>query len=107
MIYTEEMKRKINAAGLHVIEFKLYVKKFNETMETLNDDVKKIAELLAKIISESAQKLRESFGYLISLKQDLVKIPTKQRYKFVRKIGSENYHGFFLRKQIHRARSCC
>lgn len=34
MIYTEEMKRKINAAGLHVIEFKLYVKKFNETMET-------------------------------------------------------------------------
>ena len=107
MIYTEEMKHQINVAGFQVIEFKLYVKKFNEIMEALKDAVKKIAEFLAKMISEAAKKLRESFGDLIDLKQELVKIPPKQRYKFVRKIGAENYQGFFLRKQIHVARSCC
>ena len=100
MIYTEEMKKQINVAGFQVIEFKRFVKKFCDVMDSM-------VELLKKMVRwaiEHATKILNNFATAV---QEIHKISPKQRYKFCLKLGIKNYQCFFQRKQIYRARSCC
>lgn len=96
MIYTEEMKREINVMGFQVIEVKYFIKRFMRA-------VKSLAEAMQKMI----EQIKNAFGSLLDFNETMQKLPPKQRYKFCRKLGVENYHCFFQRKQIYRARSCC
>lgn len=96
MIYTEEMKRKINAIGFQVIEVKYFIKRFMKAVESLAEAIQKMIE-----------QIKDAFGSLLALNDAMWKLPPKQRYEFCRKLGIENYQYFFQRKQIYRARSCC
>lgn len=100
MIYTEEMKRQINAAGFRVIEFKRFVKKFCKVLDSLVDLLKRMVRWVAK----EATKIFSNFAAVI---QKVRKMLPKQRYKFCRKLGIENYQCFFRRRNVYRARSCC
>ncbi len=109
MIYTEEMKRQINAAGFQMIEFKRFVKRLNLVLERITIAVKKILEIMSETISRLANTLKKlSDGtFALELNHQLRKMPPKQRFKFCRKLGIENYQCFFWRRHVHRARSCC
>lgn len=100
MIYTEEMKRKINAAGFQVIEFKRFVKKFCDVVDSLVDLLKRMVQWVV----EEATKI---FNDFVAVTQEIRKMPPKQRYKFCRKLGIENYQCFFRRRHVYRTRSCC
>ena len=89
MIYTEEMKHKINSMGIEVVEFKRMVKNIEEIFISISKNVLEIVKQLFEEIKKGLE------------------LPPKQRYKFVKSLGVENYEVFFRRKQIHRARSCC
>ncbi len=41
MIYTEEMKKKINSAGFQVIEMKYFIKRFMKAVESLAKAIQK------------------------------------------------------------------
>jgi len=109
MIYTEEMKRQINAAGFQVIEFKRFVKRLNLALEQVVSTVKKILATISEIISRAVNSMKELFDstFVLELNHQLRKMSPKQRYKFCRKLGVENYQCFFQRRHIYRARSCC
>ncbi len=96
MVYTEEMKREINAMGFQVIEVKYFIKRFMRAMESLTEAMQKMIE-----------QIKNAFGSLLDFNETMQKLPPKQRYKFCRKLGVENYQCFFQRKKIYRARSCC
>lgn len=96
MVYTEEMKKKINSAGFQVVEVKRFIKHFMQAVESLSDAIRKMIE-----------QIKNAFGSLLDFNDAMQKFPPKQRYKFCRKLGVENYQCFFQRKQIYRARSCC
>lgn len=96
MIYTEDMKKKINSAGFQVIEIKYFIKEFKKAMDALAEAIRKVVE-----------QIRDAFESLLDFNDAMQKLPPKQRYKFCRKLGIENYQCFFQRKQIYRARSCC
>lgn len=100
MIYTEEMKHQINAAGFQVIEFKRFVKKFCKVVNSLVDVLKKMVQWVV----DEATKILNNFVAVVS---KVRKMPPKQRYEFCRKLGVQNYHCFFQRRHIYRARSCC
>lgn len=100
MIYTEEMKRQINAAGFQVIEFKRFVKKFCEVVDSLVNILKKIIRWMV----DEATKILNNF---VAVVREVRKMPPKQRYKFCRKLGIQNYQCFFQRRHVYRARSCC
>lgn len=100
MIYTEEMKKRINSAGFQVIEFKRFVRKFCDVVDSLVDLLKKMVQWAI----EQVIKILNNFATVV---QEIHKMPPKQRYKFCRKLGIKNYQCFFQRKQIYRARSCC
>lgn len=100
MIYTEEMKRQINAAGFQVIEFKRFVKKFCEVIDSLVDILK---EMIRWMVDE-ATKILNNF---VAVVREVRKMPPKQRYKFCRKLGIKNYQCIFQRRHVYRARSCC
>ncbi len=95
MIYTEEMKKQINSAGLQVIEVKRLLKRFIQAVESLAEAIRKMIE-----------QIKNAFGSLLDFNDTVQKLPPKQRYKFCRKLGIKNYQCFFQRKQIYRARSC-
>lgn len=109
MIYTEEMKSQINAAGFQVIEFKRFVKRLHLALERTVTAIKKILEILSEMISRAADILKKLFDgtLILELNHQLRKMPPKQRYKFCRKLGIQNYQCFFQRKHVYRARSCC
>lgn len=96
MIYTEKMKKEINARGFQVIEVKRFIRRFMEAVEYL-------AEAIQKVIVQ----IKNAFESLLDFDNAIRNLPPKQRYKFCRKLGVENYQCFFQRKQIYRARSCC
>ena len=96
MIYTEKMKKEINARGFQVIEVKYFIERFMKAMESL-------AEAIQKVIVQ----IKNAFESLLDFDNAIRNLPPKQRYKFCRKLGVENYQCFFQRKQIYRARSCC
>lgn len=103
MIYTEEIKKQINSAGFQVIEFKRFVKH-------LHTKITEIATILSKMIRKIGELFRKAVDCIVDFlkaRDEIRKMPTKQRYKFCRKLGIENYSVFFQRNQIHRARSCC
>lgn len=96
MIYTEKMKKEINARGFQVIEVKYFIKRFMKAMESLAETIQKMIE-----------QIKNVFGKLLDFNDAMQKFPSKQRYKFCRKLGIKNYQCFFQRKKIYRARSCC
>ena len=96
MIYTEKMKKEINARGFQVIEVKYFIKRFMKAKESLAETIQKMIE-----------QIKNVFGKLLDFNDAMQKLPPKQRYKFCRKLGIKNYQCFFQRKQIYRARSCC
>ena len=96
MIYTEEMKKQINSAGFQVIEIKRFIKRFMQAVGSLADVIRKMIE-----------QIKNAFGSLLDFNDAMQKFPSKQRYKFCRKLGIKNYQCFFQRKQIYRARSSC
>lgn len=100
MIYTEEMKRQINAAGFQVIEFKQFVKKFCEVVNSLVDILKK----MIRWVVDEAAKILNNF---VAAVNEVHKMPPKQRYKFCRKLGNKNYQCFFQCRHVYRERSCC
>ncbi len=96
MIYTEEMKREINVMGFQVIEVKYFIKRFMRAVESLVEAMQKMIE-----------QIKNAFESLLDFNDTMQTLPPKQRYKFCRKLGIENYQCFFQRKQIYRARSYC
>lgn len=89
MVYTEEMKHQINFMGMEVIEFKRMINKFKEIIQSI---IKTALEIIKELWNEIKKGLE---------------LPPKQRYKFVKSLGINNYEVFFQRNHIHRARSCC
>lgn len=104
MIYTEEMKHQINAAGFQVIEFKRFVNRMNLALERVVVAIKKILKIMSEMISRAADIMKK---LLLEFNHKLRKMRPKQRYKFCRKLGIQNYQCFFQRRHIYRARSCC
>lgn len=96
MIYTEKMKRQINAAGFQVIEVKWLVKHLMEAVKTL-------AEAIGKMI----EQIKAIFNNLLDLHDAIMSMPPRQRYKLCRKLGIKNYQCFFQRRWVYRTRSCC
>lgn len=109
MIYTEEMKHQINAAGFQVIEFKRLVKRLNLVLERTVIAIKKTLEIMSEMISRAADILKKLFDgtFVLELNHQLRKMPPRQRYKFCRKLGIANYQCFFQHRHVYRARSCC
>ena len=56
MIYTEEMKRKINAIGFQVIEVKYFIRRFMKAVESLAEAIQKMIE-----------QIKDAFGSLLAL----------------------------------------
>ncbi len=96
MIYTEEMKKKINSAGFQVIEVKGFIRRFMQAVESLEDAIRKMIE-----------QIKNAFGSLLDFNDAMQKLPPKQRYKFCRKLGIKKYQCFFRRRRIYRERNCC
>lgn len=88
MIYTEEMKRKINSVGFQAIEVKRFIRRFMHAVKFLEKAIRKMIE-----------QIKNAFGSLLDFNDAMQKFPSKQRYKFCRKLGIKNYQCFFQRKK--------
>lgn len=112
MLYTEEVKQNINKAGLQVIEFKNFAWKIHKEWNLLKDILADMVRPIANLISKVVNAIGQMYSVISHVNPETVetlikKLPPKQRYKLVRKLGENEYQRFFRHRHIYRIRNCC
>lgn len=98
MDYTDEQIAAIRAAGFEINA---------ETLQAMDDAFEKFMECIRVAIDAITKKLKPIIDLVADSCVKIIKLPPRQRYKMVKRLGVHNYPIFFSRKPIYRCRNNC